>query len=138
MGSEEAPLLLPAPAVEGRPGCAMDWQKASIKGRIPYKELFFVGVTTLASSKAATVAFLASVSQALQAPLATMLPRGSAAAPATSAQTTPLRRSKRLSSQPLNSTVRASKKGEVGVGAALHPGRLYRRGISPSRASFGL
>ncbi|CAL4995741.1 unnamed protein product [Urochloa decumbens] len=51
MGSEEAPLLLPAaPAVEGCPGCAMDRRKASSKGRIPYKELFFVGITTLASS----------------------------------------------------------------------------------------
>jgi hypothetical protein len=26
MGSEEAPLLLPAPAVEGCPGCAMELQ----------------------------------------------------------------------------------------------------------------
>ncbi|KAL6595632.1 hypothetical protein ACP70R_047972 [Stipagrostis hirtigluma subsp. patula] len=48
MGSEEeAPLL--SPAVEGCPGCAMDRRKASSKGRIPYREFFFVGVTTLAS-----------------------------------------------------------------------------------------
>ncbi|PAN15775.2 hypothetical protein PAHAL_3G018600 [Panicum hallii] len=50
MGSEEAPLLLPPPAVEGCPGCAMERRKASSKGRIPYRELFFVGVTSLASS----------------------------------------------------------------------------------------
>jgi hypothetical protein len=48
MGSESAPLLLP-PAVEGCPGCAMDRRKESSKGRIPYKELFFVGITSLAS-----------------------------------------------------------------------------------------
>jgi len=50
MGSEEAPLLLPAPVVEGCPGCAIERQKASSKGRIPYRELFFVGVTSFASS----------------------------------------------------------------------------------------
>jgi hypothetical protein len=52
MGSESAPLLLPpapALAVEGCPGCAMDRRKESSKGRIPYKELFFVGITSLAS-----------------------------------------------------------------------------------------
>jgi hypothetical protein len=49
MGSEEAPLLLPAPVVEGCPGCAIERQKASSKGRIPYRELFFVGVTSFAS-----------------------------------------------------------------------------------------
>jgi len=51
MGSEEAPLLLPAPVVEGCPGCAMERRKASskqIKGRIPYRELFFIGVTSFA------------------------------------------------------------------------------------------
>nr|XP_034568531.1 probable peptide/nitrate transporter At3g43790 [Setaria viridis] len=57
MGSEEAPLLLPAPAVEGCPGCAMERRKASSKGRIPYKELFFVGVTSLASSLPITCLF---------------------------------------------------------------------------------
>ncbi|CAN6271947.1 unnamed protein product [Urochloa humidicola] len=67
----------------------------------------------LEDAKAATAAFLASVSQALQAPLATLPLRGSAAAPAASAQATPPRRSVRLANQPLNSTVRASKKGEV-------------------------
>ncbi|CAO2161977.1 unnamed protein product [Urochloa humidicola] len=61
-------------------------------------------------AKAATAAFLASVSQALQAPLATMPPKN---ATASQALDTPLRRSKRLTNQPLNSTVRASKKGEV-------------------------
>ena len=51
MSSEEAPLLVPAPApvAEGCPGCAMERRKASSNGRIPYKELFFVGVTSLAS-----------------------------------------------------------------------------------------
>jgi len=49
MGSEEAPLLVPAPVAEGCPGCAMERRKASSNGRIPYKELFFVGVTSLAS-----------------------------------------------------------------------------------------
>ncbi|XP_072151535.1 protein ZINC INDUCED FACILITATOR-LIKE 1 isoform X5 [Setaria viridis] len=57
MGSEEAPLLLPAPAVEGCPGCVMERRKASSKGRIPYKELFFVGVTSLASSLPITCLF---------------------------------------------------------------------------------
>ncbi|GJN28388.1 hypothetical protein PR202_gb16501 [Eleusine coracana subsp. coracana] len=48
----EAPLLqlAPAPAIEGCPWCAMEWRKANSNGRIPYKELFFVGVTTLASA----------------------------------------------------------------------------------------
>jgi hypothetical protein len=50
MGSDqEAPLLLPAPEVEGCPGCLMERQKARSNGRIPYKEFFFVGVTTVAS-----------------------------------------------------------------------------------------
>jgi hypothetical protein len=51
MGSLEAPLLppVPAPAVEGCPGCAMEWRKENSNVRIPYKEFFFVGVTTLAS-----------------------------------------------------------------------------------------
>ncbi|CAN6357512.1 unnamed protein product [Urochloa humidicola] len=57
MDSKEAPLLLPVPAVEGCPGCAMDRWKASSKGRILYKELFFVGVTTLASSLPITCLF---------------------------------------------------------------------------------
>lgn len=61
MGDEErgaaaAPLLLPAsPSAAsshheaGCPGCAQDRRKESCGGRIPYKELFFVGLTTLAS-----------------------------------------------------------------------------------------
>ncbi|GJN13867.1 hypothetical protein PR202_gb00618 [Eleusine coracana subsp. coracana] len=57
MGSEEAPLLLPAPAVEGCPGCAMELRKARSNGRIPYKEFFFVGITTLASSLPITCLF---------------------------------------------------------------------------------
>ncbi|WVZ54621.1 hypothetical protein U9M48_005389 [Paspalum notatum var. saurae] len=60
MGSEvEAPLLAPAPApaVEGCPGCAMERRKASSQGRVPYRELFFVGATTLASSLPITCLF---------------------------------------------------------------------------------
>jgi hypothetical protein len=64
MGDEErgasaalaAPLLQPAAAEEescyreaGCPGCAQDRRKESSGGRIPCKELFFVGLTTLAS-----------------------------------------------------------------------------------------
>ena len=59
MDSEEkAPLLVqvPAQAVEGCPGCAMERRKASSNGRIPYKELFFVGVTSLASGTYPSVA----------------------------------------------------------------------------------
>ncbi|CAO2211314.1 unnamed protein product [Urochloa humidicola] len=66
---------------------------------------------TLEEAKAATAAFLASVSQALQAPLATMPTRGGA--PVTPAGTPGLRRSGRLASQPLNSMVRPSKKGGI-------------------------
>ncbi|TVU50739.1 hypothetical protein EJB05_02127 [Eragrostis curvula] len=57
MGSEEALLLLPAAAVEGCPGCAMERRNARSNGRIPYKEFFFVGVTTLASSLPITCLF---------------------------------------------------------------------------------
>ncbi|KAK3118328.1 hypothetical protein QOZ80_9BG0697320 [Eleusine coracana subsp. coracana] len=59
MGSLEAPLLqlAPAPAIEGCPWCAMEWRKANSNGRIPYKELFFVGVTTLASALPITCLF---------------------------------------------------------------------------------
>ncbi|KAF8707176.1 hypothetical protein HU200_030422 [Digitaria exilis] len=57
MGSVEAPLLLPAPSVEGCPGCVMEWRKANSKGRVPYMELFFVGVTSLASSLPITCLF---------------------------------------------------------------------------------
>ncbi|KAL6854277.1 hypothetical protein ACP4OV_019180 [Aristida adscensionis] len=50
--SEEAPLLLPA-AVKSYhgscPGCAQE-RKMEINKGIPYRELFFVGVTTLAST----------------------------------------------------------------------------------------
>uniref|UniRef100_A0A0A9BCA2 Uncharacterized protein n=1 Tax=Arundo donax TaxID=35708 RepID=A0A0A9BCA2_ARUDO len=56
MGSEEAPLLLPAPVVEGCPRCALELRKVRSKGRIPYRE-FFVGVTTLASSLPITCLF---------------------------------------------------------------------------------
>jgi hypothetical protein len=66
MGDEErgaalaAPLLPPAVAAAaeeeescyreaGCPGCAQDRRKESSGGRIPCKELFFVGFTTLAS-----------------------------------------------------------------------------------------
>jgi hypothetical protein len=65
MGDEErgasaalaAPLLLSPAAAEdgscyqeaGCPGCAQDRRKESSSGRIPCKELFFVGLTTLAS-----------------------------------------------------------------------------------------
>ena len=57
MGDEEkgaaAPLLTAAPAScyreEGCPGCAQDRRKESSGGRIPCKELLFVGLTTLAS-----------------------------------------------------------------------------------------
>uniref|UniRef100_A0A453KB45 Major facilitator superfamily (MFS) profile domain-containing protein n=1 Tax=Aegilops tauschii subsp. strangulata TaxID=200361 RepID=A0A453KB45_AEGTS len=69
MGDEErgaaaAPLLLPAsPSSASRhheagcPGCALDRRKESSGGRIPYKELFFVGLTTLASSLPITCLF---------------------------------------------------------------------------------
>ncbi|CAO2162882.1 unnamed protein product [Urochloa humidicola] len=71
---------------------------------------------SLEEAKAATANFLASVSQALQVPLASMPARGRGNA-AASIPTTPTtqgpRRSERLANQPLNSTVRPSKKGEV-------------------------
>lgn len=66
MGGEEAPLLVPAAAEagklavyheEGCPGCAQERRKESCRGRIPYKELFFVAVTTLASSLPITCLF---------------------------------------------------------------------------------
>ncbi|XP_052139077.1 protein ZINC INDUCED FACILITATOR-LIKE 1-like [Oryza glaberrima] len=62
-GSEEAaPLLLPvaaatATAEERCPGCVQERRKASRGGRIPYTELFFVAVTTLASSLPITCLF---------------------------------------------------------------------------------
>ncbi|CAN6172135.1 unnamed protein product [Urochloa humidicola] len=59
-------------------------------------------------AKAATAAFLASVSRALQVPLATLPTRPPPTSPSTA-----LRRSTRLAAKPLNSSVRASKKGEV-------------------------
>ncbi|CAN6343307.1 unnamed protein product [Urochloa humidicola] len=67
---------------------------------------------TLQEAQAATAAFLASVSQALQVPLASLPERrggGQTAAPSTPAP----RRSGRLASQALNSTMRASKRGEI-------------------------
>jgi hypothetical protein len=49
MGDEASPTTPPAPLyLDGCPGCAMERKKASSKG-IPYKELFFVAVTTIAS-----------------------------------------------------------------------------------------
>lgn len=42
---------------EGCPGCAMERRKESCGGRIPYTELFFVGLTTLASSLPITCLF---------------------------------------------------------------------------------
>ncbi|CAO2166201.1 unnamed protein product [Urochloa humidicola] len=70
---------------------------------------------SLEEAKAATAAFLASVSQALQVPLATLPGRGgrNVAVPGTTTPATPVRRSARLANEVLNSTVRASKKGEV-------------------------
>ncbi|XBH83202.1 hypothetical protein VPH35_071685 [Triticum aestivum] len=66
---EEALLQKPPPSVvvchhaaaachhEGCPGCAMDRRKESLRGRIPYKELFFVAATTLAGSLPITCLF---------------------------------------------------------------------------------
>ncbi|CAL4946299.1 unnamed protein product [Urochloa decumbens] len=66
---------------------------------------------TLEEAKAATAAFLASVSQALQVPLASLPERP---AGTTVPTLTPVpRRSGRLAVQALNSNVRPSKKGEV-------------------------
>uniref|UniRef100_A0ACD5YHK7 Uncharacterized protein n=1 Tax=Avena sativa TaxID=4498 RepID=A0ACD5YHK7_AVESA len=75
MGSvEEALLLKPPPSAvvclraaaaeaaeachhDGCPGCAMDRRKASLCGRIPSKELFFVGATSLAAALPITCLF---------------------------------------------------------------------------------
>ncbi|KAM0893444.1 hypothetical protein ACQ4PT_025124 [Festuca glaucescens] len=76
MGSmEEALLLKPPPSVvvchhaaaaeaaaeachhDGCPGCAMDRRKVSLGGSIPYKELFYVGATSLAASLPITCLF---------------------------------------------------------------------------------
>lgn len=71
---EEALLLKPPPSVvvchaaaaaasaaachhAGCPGCAMDRRKESLRGRMPYKELFFVAATTLAGSLPITCLF---------------------------------------------------------------------------------
>ncbi|CAN6230292.1 unnamed protein product [Urochloa humidicola] len=62
----------------------------------------------LERAKEATAAFLASVSHALQMPLAALPPRQTTASPSTAP-----RRSTRLAGKTLNSSVRASKKGEV-------------------------
>nr|ACG42557.1 major facilitator superfamily antiporter [Zea mays] len=57
MGSdEEAALLVPA-VEEGCPGCVMEQRKASSNGRIPYRELFFVAATSLASALPITCLF---------------------------------------------------------------------------------
>jgi hypothetical protein len=47
---EEAPPTPPATSlyVDGCPGCAIERRKESSKA-IPYKELFFVAITTIAS-----------------------------------------------------------------------------------------
>jgi hypothetical protein len=45
---EEAPPTPPALYVDGCPGCAIERKKEANKG-IPYKEFFFVAVTTVAS-----------------------------------------------------------------------------------------
>lgn len=66
----------------------------------------------MAEAKAATARFLAGVRQAMQAPLAS-LPRRNTPACTAAAPAKSVRRSARLANQPLNSTVRASKKGEV-------------------------
>ncbi|VAI30023.1 unnamed protein product [Triticum turgidum subsp. durum] len=55
----ESPSLAPAPAkvyYDGCPGCAMERRKDSSTGT-PYKELFFVGITTFASSLPITSLF---------------------------------------------------------------------------------
>lgn len=72
----------------------------------------------LMEAKAATAAFLASVSQALQVPLAS-LPARHCVPPRTPAS----RRSERLAKNPLNASVRPSKRGEVLV--------LRRMGLCP-------
>ncbi|TVU30726.1 hypothetical protein EJB05_22361, partial [Eragrostis curvula] len=57
--SEKAPLLLPAAGKghhDGCPGCAQERKLQMNKG-IPYREFFFVGVTTLASSLPITFLF---------------------------------------------------------------------------------
>jgi MFS family permease len=46
---EEAPPTPPALYVDGCPGCAIERKKEANKG-IPYKEFFFVAVTTVASA----------------------------------------------------------------------------------------
>jgi hypothetical protein len=69
MGTMEEALLLKPPPVavcrhaaaaaaeaevchhEGCPGCAMDRRKVGLRGKIPCRELFFVGATSLAAGK---------------------------------------------------------------------------------------
>ncbi|CAN6330762.1 unnamed protein product [Urochloa humidicola] len=68
---------------------------------------------SLEEAKAATANFLASVSQALQVPLASMPARGWGNATSSIPTTPGPRRSQRLANQPLNSMVRPSKKGEA-------------------------
>ncbi|CAO2146611.1 unnamed protein product [Urochloa humidicola] len=68
------------------------------------------GCASVEEAKAATAPFLASVSQALQVPLASLPARSVMPnAPSTPGP----RRSERLANQTLNSTVRSSKKGEI-------------------------
>nr|TKV92775.1 hypothetical protein SEVIR_9G182400v2 [Setaria viridis] len=62
----------------------------------------------VAAAKEKAAAFLASVRMAIQPPLAAEPPRQ--ITPVTTSQT---RRSSRLAAQPLNTAVRASKKGEI-------------------------
>ncbi|CAL5070105.1 unnamed protein product [Urochloa decumbens] len=86
---------------------------------------------TLEEAKAATAVFLASVSRALQVPLASMPARGDAP-PACNAATPGRRRSDRLASQTFNSTVRPSKKGEILVMKKLGLGEVET--VDPSNA----
>nr|CAB3470701.1 unnamed protein product [Digitaria exilis] len=62
---------------------------------------------------AATSAFLASITLATQSPLISAVPAEARVAFPPTAPTPSLRRSGRLASQPLNLTVRPSKKGEI-------------------------
>nr|CAB3463346.1 unnamed protein product [Digitaria exilis] len=66
-----------------------------------------------AAAMAATSAFLASITLATQSPLISAVPTEARAAFPPTAPTPGLRRSGRLASQPLNLTVRPSKKGEI-------------------------
>lgn len=66
-----------------------------------------------AAAMAATTSFLAGITLATRSPLLSGIPTTVRAAPPPATPTPSLRRSNRLASQPLNLTVRPSKKGEV-------------------------